>query len=135
MPFHLNIISLKGQIFSGTVESVTVPAEKGRMTVLSDHMPIISPLVMGEVVVKGSEDLHLAIGKGIFTISGNRAELLVEDDTRIEDLSEKMSLERKKQAEKVLTSDADEDKKVQARYDLKKSDFELKLAKKYDKNN
>ena len=133
MSFHLNIISLKGQIFSGKVESVTVPAEKGRMTVLTNHMSVVSPLIMGEVMVKGNENINLVIGKGIFTISGNKAELLVEDETRTKEISEKGALERKKEAEKVLKSEADEDKNVKARYDLQRSDFELKLVKKYSK--
>jgi F-type H+-transporting ATPase subunit epsilon len=130
MSFHLDIVSLKGNIFSGLVESVTVPGEEGTMTVLGHHMPIVTYLTIGEVEVKGEKNLDLSIGKGILTMAGNTATLLVEDEQAIDEISEKQASEAKEKAEEIIKKGATGEEKTQAMYALRKSLVDLKLARK-----
>lgn len=47
--FHLTIASLDKSVFDGFVTSVSVPGSEGVMTILAQHVPIISPLKSGMV--------------------------------------------------------------------------------------
>ena len=48
----LTISKIDQILFSGNAESVTVPGTDGEMTVLAHHMPFITTLKQGVVVVK-----------------------------------------------------------------------------------
>ena len=49
--FSFNILSLTHTIFTGKVRQITLPGVKGQMTLLADHMPIVSALSAGHVSV------------------------------------------------------------------------------------
>jgi len=53
----LEIVSPEATLFSGEVESVTVPGVNGEFQMLSDHAPIVSLLQAG--LVKIGEDVTL----------------------------------------------------------------------------
>lgn len=129
MSFKLNIISLKGKIFSGEVDRLTVPAESGAMTVLQNHMPMVAPLKTGKVIVRGEEELDMVIGKGVFTMSDNKADLLVEDVSSSEEISEKDALAAMKRAKEIIEKAEKEQDIVRAKYDLKRSKEELRIAR------
>jgi F-type H+-transporting ATPase subunit epsilon len=48
----LTIAKIDKVLWSGEADSVTVPAEAGVMTVLTHHMPLITTLKVGMIVVK-----------------------------------------------------------------------------------
>lgn len=48
----LTISKIDQILFSGDAESVTVPGAAGEMTVLTHHMPLITTLKAGMVLVK-----------------------------------------------------------------------------------
>ncbi len=50
---HLEIVSPEATLFSGEVDSVTVPGLKGEFQVLIDHAPIVSLLQQGTVKIGG----------------------------------------------------------------------------------
>jgi len=51
---YLEIVSPEATLFSGEVESVTVPGVNGEFEMLENHAPIISILKEGHVKVAGS---------------------------------------------------------------------------------
>lgn len=103
MTFHLDIIDTKRAIYSGEAKSLTIPALAGEMTVLPEHMAIVTPVGLGEVFVKTPDkDLTLTIGKGIFSMDKNRASLLIEDARYTEEISEVAAEEAKKKAEEII---------------------------------
>jgi F-type H+-transporting ATPase subunit epsilon len=50
--FHFEMVSPEKLVFSGEVESVTVPGTEGEFTVFKDHAPVISSLKPGIVVIE-----------------------------------------------------------------------------------
>ena len=50
---ELQIVSPEAQLFSGEVESVTVPGKSGSFQILNNHAPIVSSLKKGKVEIKG----------------------------------------------------------------------------------
>jgi F-type H+-transporting ATPase subunit epsilon len=51
----LKIISTTEVLFEGTTDSVTLPGELGRFTVLNNHASLISTLVEGDITYHTSE--------------------------------------------------------------------------------
>ncbi len=51
----LTISKIDKVLFSGEAESVTVPGRAGEMTILAHHMPLITTLKEGNIIVKQKE--------------------------------------------------------------------------------
>ena len=54
--FNLEIISPEKILLSEKVKSVTIPSFEGEMTILSEHIPLITFLRPGFVTVSGSKE-------------------------------------------------------------------------------
>jgi len=52
---HLEIITAEQTLFSGNVESITVPGAKGSFTILKNHAPIVSSLKKGTVKYRNDQ--------------------------------------------------------------------------------
>lgn len=81
---YLEIISPEATLFTGEVESLTLPGSKGSFQLLENHAPIVSTLQAGEVIIKGNISLSEAVkdqfespSKGVtsFKISSGTVEM------------------------------------------------------------
>jgi F-type H+-transporting ATPase subunit epsilon len=134
MNFQLDVVSLTGSIFSGEVKEVILPGISGEMTILARHMPIVSPLTTGEVVIKTEQEVFsLSIGKGVFSFDSDRARLLIEDVTSADKISEERALEAKKKAKELLAKGVKGEEKMTALYQLRKSLVDLKIVRRKKK--
>ncbi len=68
---YLEIVSPEARLFSGEVDSVTVPGTSGSFQLLNNHAPIVSTLTEGVVTLQGNIVLETAI-KSQFTQEGNK---------------------------------------------------------------
>lgn len=90
---EIQIVSPDAQLFSGEVESVTVPGKSGSFQILNNHAPIVSTLVSGKVIIKGNLKLNkdqkekfiqegnqtiLQIQTGTIELNDNKAILLID---------------------------------------------------------
>jgi len=57
---QLQIVSPEAQLFSGEVESITLPGTSGSFQILNNHAPIVSTLVEGRVKIQGNITLDKA---------------------------------------------------------------------------
>ena len=53
---YLEIISPESTLFSGNIDSLTVPGTDGSFQVLENHAAIVSNLISGAIVFKGTFD-------------------------------------------------------------------------------
>ncbi|MEF9924747.1 MAG: hypothetical protein RR383_05380 [Muribaculaceae bacterium] len=68
----LNIISAAKIEFTGNVESITLPGEKGLFTVLENHASIISLLTHGVIeYIQGGKHETMDIQGGIVDVDSN----------------------------------------------------------------
>jgi F-type H+-transporting ATPase subunit epsilon len=78
---NLHIVSPEKEIFSGDVESVTLPGTLGEFGILSGHAPIVSSLAAGEVFYRpvGADEVKcVRIRGGFVEQSSNVATVCVE---------------------------------------------------------
>mgnify|MGYP001613502840 CR=1 FL=1 len=88
------------------VEQVTIPTATGYITVLPGHIPLITPLMAGELVVKKKDhSVPLAVSGGVVEVRP-KSEVYILADTA--ERAEHIDLERaetaKKRAEELLTA-------------------------------
>ncbi len=76
----LTILSPKQVIFEDEAESVFLPGDLAEFEVLDYHVPIVSLLRTGNVVVDG--DKKIPIRKGMIKFDRNECMILVEEESR-----------------------------------------------------
>jgi len=82
---NLTILNLKETLFHGEVQSMTIPAAQGELTILPNHVPIITPLKKGVIsasTVKSEryaaeEKKYIECQNGILEFSNNEATILL----------------------------------------------------------
>lgn len=77
---RVDIVSPEKTLFSGEVECLVIPGEKGTFEVLHNHAPIISNLVAGKVVCKGNAAFEVAIKSGFVEVAQNVVSVCVEEN-------------------------------------------------------
>ncbi len=77
---HLEILTPDETVFSGNINSVTVPGTKGPFTILKNHAPIISTLESGELslLTTNGIDMLYEISEGMIEVNQNRIMVLAE---------------------------------------------------------
>ncbi len=76
---RLEIVTPETRAYSDDVELVVLPAVEGEMGVYPMHIPLITQLKPGELVVtKGGRQTHLAVGEGFVEITGEKVSVLVD---------------------------------------------------------
>lgn len=75
----LTISKIDQVLFSGEVESVTVPGRAGEMTVLLHHMPLITTLKTGKIVVthQGGKQEEFSVTSGFLEVGKWETVILV----------------------------------------------------------
>src|SRR5438034_9516370 len=75
----LEIVTPAGTVYSEDVEMVTLPGVAGQMGILPQHVPLLSQMVPGEMIVrKDGRDLFVATGEGLIEVPANRVAILTD---------------------------------------------------------
>ena len=105
----LEIVTPEAQTYSDQVEMVTLPGSEGEMGVYPQHVPLMTQLVPGEIVVrKDGQDFFLAVGEGFVEITGERVAILTDMALRVEQIDEAKAEEARKRAEARLAEHLDD---------------------------
>ena len=76
---HLEIVTPEKLAYSSDVESVVIPAVEGEMGVLPQHIPLMTQIHAGELVItKGGRKEYLAVGEGFVTVTQTRVNVLTD---------------------------------------------------------
>jgi|TARA_A100001015_G_scaffold120758_1_gene133873 F-type H+-transporting ATPase subunit epsilon len=62
---YIDIVSPETTLFSGEIQSITVPGTKGSFQILNQHAPIVSTLTKGKVKIQGELNLSEEVGEKI----------------------------------------------------------------------
>lgn len=65
-------------LFEGQADSLTVPGAAGEMTVLGHHMPLVTTLKQGEILVRvGSDEKRFAVQGGVLEVRADGATVIL----------------------------------------------------------
>jgi len=132
----LKIVTPEKILFDNKVLQVSISTTMGEITILPNHIPLVSQLAPGEVIVKtdkGEEDL-MAISGGFVEILPEQIVILADTAERAEDIDEERAEEARKKAEEILkTKVADTESFAMFSAQIEKEMARLKVARKYKK--
>ena len=75
----LEIVTPEGTAYSEDVEMVTLPGVAGQMGIYPRHVPLITQMVPGEMIVrKNGRELFLATGEGLIEVTATRVAILTD---------------------------------------------------------
>jgi len=76
---NLTILNLKEKLFEGKVESITLPGSQGELTVLPNHVPIITAIKKGVISALSDKERKYfeSKGGGVFEFNNNEATILL----------------------------------------------------------
>ena len=101
MSFNFQIISPEKSVFNEEIEMVIVPGTEGDIGILSNHMPLITSLRLGNIYIyRDKKIIKKLFSKWRYTeVFENRCTLLTEDisDSESEVISNDDELSQKKQ--------------------------------------
>jgi F-type H+-transporting ATPase subunit epsilon len=79
----LEIVTPEAQTYSDDVEMVTLPGSEGEMGVYPQHVPLMTQLAPGEVIVrKDGQDTFLAVGEGFVEIKADNIDEAKAEEAR-----------------------------------------------------
>jgi len=68
-PFPLTIAAVDKIFFQGEVVSVTCPGRDGEVTILRHHVPFVTPLKPGTILIKTTEgEQEIPVSQGILEV-------------------------------------------------------------------
>jgi F-type H+-transporting ATPase subunit epsilon len=128
--FQLTILSPLGQIYNDTVDEVTLPTDKGDISILPHHTPLFSKLAEGIMTInKGGKKQVIALVGGFLEV-GDKVTVLSDHAIKAEDIQTAKALEAKKRAEEFIQNKQSTADLIMAEKELQKSLLELKVADK-----
>jgi F-type H+-transporting ATPase subunit epsilon len=99
----LEIVTPAGTVYSDDVELVTLPAVAGQMGVYPLHVPLITQMVPGEMIVrKDGRDQFIATGEGVIEVTADRVAILTDLAVPADRIDEAKAEEARQRAEARL---------------------------------
>src|SRR5262245_7820169 len=100
---RLEIVTPQATVFSEDVHMVTLPVEEGQIGVYPQHVPVITQVMPGELIVTvdGQERL-LAVGEGLVEITGERVSIVTDMAIPAEKIDEQLVEQARARAEARL---------------------------------
>lgn len=136
MKILFKIVTPERIVFEERVDAVTLPTQSGEITVLPSHMPLVSMLKAGEVLVcKDGEKIPLAVSSGVIEVNENRLTVLADTADRLDELQEDKVEKAREGALKLMQEKrADTEGFAEASAILERELARLKVVRKYRKS-
>jgi len=131
---NFQITTPEREVYRGEVDQATMPTLEGEITVLPNHLPLVSVLVPGEIrLVDQGDEIAMAVSGGFIEVRpGNNVVVLADTAERAEELDLEKIEEAKRKAEAALAEkrDMDEEAFAEAAAALERELARLKVARK-----
>lgn len=126
----LEIVTPEAKVFSDDVDMVTLTGSEGEMGILPQHMPLMTQLVAGEIIVnKGKETIFLAVGDGFVQVTGDRVSILTDMAISAENIDEAKAEEARRRAEARLAEKVGDEEAARIHAALSHATTQLKVKR------
>jgi len=127
---QLEIITPEKVVLSEEVDSVTIPAQEGEVTILPEHIPLFTRVIPGEIKYKaGKGEQFMAVQEGFLEVLNDKVNIITNYAVRSEEIEVAKVEAAKKRAEQQLSEKKGEADFAIAEAELRKSILELKVAR------
>ena len=104
----LEIVTPESKIYSEDVEMVTLPGSEGEAGIYPNHVPLMTQVQAGEIIVKrGGNEEVVAVGEGFAEVTGDHVAILTDNAANSEDIDEAAAEDARAKAEQRLAEGGD----------------------------
>lgn len=130
---HLELITPDRVVFEGEVDAVSLPTPDGEITVLPHHIPLLSILAPGSVLIRQKGEGNLfAVSRGVIEVDGTNVRVLADTADRATELEEEAIRQAKEKAEQLLKEKrADAEEFAEAAAMLERELARLKVVRRH----
>ena len=112
------------------VDMVTLTGIDGEMGILAGHMPLMTQLVAGEIILKrGSENTRFAVGDGFVQVTGEKVAILTDMAVAAENIDEARAQEALQRAQARLSEKVSDEEVVALQAAIVNANVQLKLKR------
>ena len=126
----LEIVTPEGTVYSEDVEMVTLPGVAGQMGIYPQHVPLMTQMVPGEIIVrKDGRDTFLATGEGLIEVTGHRVSILTDLAIPADRIDEAKAEEARQRAEARLREKLSDEEVASVNASLARSLAQLRVKR------
>jgi len=105
---QFKIITPEKVVYQDEIDQLTLPTQQGEITILKNHIPLVSVLKAGEMIIKkDNEEISMALSGGFVEVREKEIIVLADTAECAEDIDEEKAEEAKKRAQKLLEESKD----------------------------
>src|SRR5258707_10943004 len=125
----VELVTAEERVIRGEADFVKAPGLGGELGVLPRHIPLMTPLRTGEVLIRndGKEE-YLFVAGGFLQVLPDKVVILADAAERAEDIDESRAEEARRRAQQLLEQRATEADGVEAAAALERALFRLRIA-------
>lgn len=132
---NLKMVTPERVVYDSEVEEITLMTQSGEISILQNHIPLVSVLQPGEMRVKkdGAEFPMVVTGGFLEVQKGSKVQILADAAERAEDIDLERAEEARKRAEEYIREKKFEDDVEYAalQAQLERALSRIRIAKKY----
>jgi F-type H+-transporting ATPase subunit epsilon len=124
----LEIVTPDATVYSEDVHMVTLPALEGQIGVFPHHVPLLTQVIPGEMIVrKDGRETFLAIGEGLVLVTGTRVSIVTDMAVAAENIDEAKAEEARQRAAARLRDKLSDEEVASVNAALARSLAQLKV--------
>ncbi len=128
----LEIVTPDGKAYSTDVEMVTLTGAEGEMGILPHHVPLMTRVMPGEMVVrKDGRDVYVAVGGGLVEVTAARVSILTDMAVAADKIDEAKAEEARLRAEARLRDKLADEEVASVNAALARSLAQLKVKRRH----
>lgn len=134
---HFQIITPERIAYDDIIDQATIPTKEGQITVLPNHIPLISILETGELIIKkNSHEMPMFVSGGFVEVrKGNKIVILADSAEKVEEIDGDRAEKARERAFSLRKEKFSDDVKFsEAAAALERALGRLRLAKKHRKH-
>lgn len=129
---RLQIVTPEAVALSDDVDMVTLQGVEGEMGILPDHVPLMTEMVPGELVVrKDGRDRFVAVGQGLVEVTGEHVAILTDMAIAAENIDEAKAEEARQRAAARLREKLSAEEVASANASLVRSLAQLRVKRRH----
>jgi F-type H+-transporting ATPase subunit epsilon len=128
----LEIVTPEATVSFADVEIVTLPAIVGQMGIYAHHVPFMTQMVPGELIVrKDGRDIFVATGEGLIEVTSRRVSILTDLAVQADRIDEAKAEEARLRAEARLREKLSDEEVASVNASLARSLAQLRVKRRH----
>ena len=124
------VVTPDAKALEADVDMVTLTGIDGEMGILAGHMPLMTQLVAGEIILKrGSENTRFAVGDGFVQVTGEKVAILTDMAVAAENIDEAKAQEALQRAQSRLSEKVNDEEVVALQAAIVNANVQLRVKR------